>query len=451
VANLLQQFMGAGTRARVMRSGGITLLEVGGSNFLRLLSNLVLTRLLFPEAFGLMALMQVFIYGLQMFSDIGINTMLIQHKRGEEPHFRNVLWTLQVMRGGVLWLGACALAWPVAWIYDQPMTLVLLPVIGLSLVIEGFKTTREPLANRELMLGRVVTLALWAQVIALLAMVGLAFWLQSVWALVWGTLIGSAVRVIALQVFLPGARDRFTWDWDVAKEAFNFGFFIFLSTIATFFNRMGTRLVLGGYVDIALFGVFSIAVMLGNIPGLITQAIAQKVIFPLYRMTPPLESLKNRHNLLKARRSVAVIAITMSCAMALLGVWLIDVLYDPRYAQAGPMLVLVALCSVPGSADIGSMQALLGHGDSRRHFVLSLTYTLVKIPAIFIGVYYLGIAGAILSTGFVGLLVYPVKSWMISRYASWDPVGEIGSMIVGFAITGTACWIYWDDIALLFP
>ena len=56
----------------------MTILAFGGGNVLRLLSNLLLTRLLFPEVFGLMAIVQVFLGGLQMFSDIGLKTSIIQ-------------------------------------------------------------------------------------------------------------------------------------------------------------------------------------------------------------------------------------------------------------------------------------------------------------------------------------------------------------------------------------
>jgi hypothetical protein len=55
------------------RGSMLTVISFGGQNALRLGSNLILTRLLFPEAFGLMALVQVFMTGLQMFSDLGIN------------------------------------------------------------------------------------------------------------------------------------------------------------------------------------------------------------------------------------------------------------------------------------------------------------------------------------------------------------------------------------------
>lgn len=446
---MISAFKGDGVRARVLRSSGITLLEVGGSNFLRLLSNLVLTRLLFPEAFGLMALMQVFIYGLQMFSDIGTTTMLIQHKRGADTHFRNVLWTLQVMRGGVLWLGACALAWPVAWIYDQPMVLVLLPVQGLGLVIEGFKTTREPLANRELMLGRVVVLTLGAQVVALLVMVGLAFWLHSVWALVGGTLIGSAAKVIMLQAFLPGTRDRVAWDRSVFIEAVQFGGFIFLGTICTYFTNMSLQLILGAYLEIGLFGVFSIAALLGGFPGLIGLSVARKVIFPLYRLKPPQDSRENQRKLFMARRLLGASMIAFAGVLAFSSIWLIGMLYDDRYVLAGPMIVLICLRSVPFLTQFGAEEALLGNGDSRRHFFLKAVLAVVNVTAVFIGVTQYGIVGGIIGFGLASLMLYPLRCVFIARYQAWDPKGDMLLFGLGYGVMLTAVWLHWDTIVLL--
>ena len=95
---------GDGLRAKAMRGSAMTIISFGGQNVLRLGSNLILTRLLFPEAFGLMALVQVFMGGLQMFSDLGIQASIIQNSRGDDPDFLNTAWTIQVIRGTCLWL-----------------------------------------------------------------------------------------------------------------------------------------------------------------------------------------------------------------------------------------------------------------------------------------------------------------------------------------------------------
>ncbi|TCP39529.1 oligosaccharide flippase family protein [Rhodovulum marinum] len=445
----LSGLRGGSTKARALRGSGVTIFHVVASNVLRLLSNLVLTRLLFPEAFGLMALMMVFIVGLKLFSDLGIDVLLIQHRRGTDRAFLDTAWTLQILRGGLLWLVACAIAYPVAAIYEQPQIAAMLPVLSLILIIEGFKTTKEAEANRELRLERVVALDLASQVIGLVIMALLAFLLRSVWAVVFGTLVMSALRVAAFHAFLPGGRNRLHWDMSIVREAFGFGSFIFLSTICTFLVNMGGRFILGAHVDIGLFGVFSIAEILGTAPGLIGMAIAQKVIFPLYRIKPPQESAENRRNLFKARRMAASLLIAMLGVLAFIGDWLVQLLYDPRYALAGPMVVLFALSWIPSAALAGSNQVLLGFGDSKRHFFLMAAMAAVQITLSLVGVLTLGLAGVILAHGLTILLTYPLRVWLISRYDAWDPKGEFGLMGLGFAITGLACWLQWDSLSAL--
>ncbi len=42
-----------------------------------------------PRCFGLMALVQVFVTGLVMFSDVGLGQSVMQNKRGDEDDFLN--------------------------------------------------------------------------------------------------------------------------------------------------------------------------------------------------------------------------------------------------------------------------------------------------------------------------------------------------------------------------
>ena len=76
-----------------------TIANYGLSQALRFGSNLILTRLLFPDLFGLMSLVNVIIMGLGLFSDIGVGTSIIRSKRGNDPDFLNSAWTMQVIRG----------------------------------------------------------------------------------------------------------------------------------------------------------------------------------------------------------------------------------------------------------------------------------------------------------------------------------------------------------------
>src|SRR5258706_9299249 len=99
---------------RVVSGSVWTIAGYGAGQVLRLAGNLVLARLLYPEAFGLMALVSVFLQGLAMFSDIGIGPSIIQSRRGDELAFLNTAWTIQVVRGIVLWVVSMAGAAPFA-------------------------------------------------------------------------------------------------------------------------------------------------------------------------------------------------------------------------------------------------------------------------------------------------------------------------------------------------
>jgi hypothetical protein len=92
---------GSSAKHTAMRGSFWTLGGYGISQVIRLLSSLILARLLFPEAFGLMALVNVFMQGLEMLSDIGLGPSIIQNKRGTEPKFLRTAWTLQILRGFV--------------------------------------------------------------------------------------------------------------------------------------------------------------------------------------------------------------------------------------------------------------------------------------------------------------------------------------------------------------
>ena len=129
---------GEGLLARAIRSSAWTIFGYGTSQAVRLGANLILTRLLFPEAFGLMALIGVIITGLALFSDFGIGPSIMQNKRGDEPAFLNTAWTIQILRGAVLYLGCCALAWPAAVFYGEPTLAHFLSIASLSLLIGGF-------------------------------------------------------------------------------------------------------------------------------------------------------------------------------------------------------------------------------------------------------------------------------------------------------------------------
>ena len=86
-------------KQRVVSSGSWVISGHVISQSLRFGGNLILTRLLVPEMFGVMAIVTIVMGGLVMFSDIGLLQNIVQSKRGEELDYLNTAWTIQIIRG----------------------------------------------------------------------------------------------------------------------------------------------------------------------------------------------------------------------------------------------------------------------------------------------------------------------------------------------------------------
>src|SRR6056297_1121936 len=237
-------FLGERLRAKTLRSLVFAVVSFGGTNFLRLASNLILTRLLFPEAFGLMAMVQVVMAGLEMISDTGVRTSIVQNRRGDEPSFLNTAWSIQIARGVLLWLIVLLISNPVAQFYEQPMLAQLLPIAGMVAILKGFESTKLATANRKLVMGRMTMLELGSQMFGILMMVVLAISTQSVWALVVGGLFGATLRMILSHTYLPGPNNRLQWDMTAFHEIFHFGKYIFVASLAGFLVIHADRVIL---------------------------------------------------------------------------------------------------------------------------------------------------------------------------------------------------------------
>src|SRR5690606_38874266 len=194
-----------------------------------LLSNLMLTRLLFPGAFGALALVLVVLVGVQMSSHVRIGAAISRSARVDDPAFLNTAGTLNVFRGAALWGMTCLVAWPAAWFYEVPELALMVPVAGLTLLIGGFNPTRIDTANRHLLLVRVTLLDLAAQIGGILVMVGFAWFTGSSWALVVGAVAQVLLKLFLTSGFLPGPANRFRWEKDAARELVHFGKWILAS------------------------------------------------------------------------------------------------------------------------------------------------------------------------------------------------------------------------------
>lgn len=446
IARLSSLLTGQGLFQRALRGSALTAGSYAITQSLRLASNLILTRLLFPEAFGVMALVTVALVGLAMFSDVGIGPAISQHPRGDEPAFLDTAYTINIARGAALWLLTCALAWPMAQFYQAPDLLYLLPASGLTLLISGFNPTRIDTANRHLALGRVTLLDLSAQVIGILSMIVLALQMRSVWALVIGAIIGALARLVIMQRLLPGRANRLGWDATAGHDLIHFGKWIFLSTACGFLLSQGDKAIFGAYLSLQELGIYNIGWFLASFPVLLAGAVTGRILIPLYRDHPPRASAANAARMQRLRYGVSGGALLLLGLLGVAGMPLIGLLYDTRYAGAGAVLVIMTIVQMPGIVGMTYDQAALAAGDSRSYFLLMALKATVQTVAFLVGMEIGGLWGALMAQGLALLALHPAIVVLARKHGAWEPRHDL----VFFAFAAVlAALILWVNTATL--
>ncbi|MCB1998016.1 MAG: oligosaccharide flippase family protein, partial [Rhodoferax sp.] len=339
---------------RMLRAAGWLVGSNLGAQALRLGSNLVLTRLLAPEAFGLVAVVNTLYFGLVMFSDLGIWQSIVTHPRGQDARFLGTAFSVQLVRAALLAVivlgvalavgGAAGAGWmPADSVYADPRLPWMIAAFALCALLQGAESMRLALAQRELRGRELARLELGAQIVAAAVTIVLATVTRSVAALVAGALAGAAARTLLSHVALPGPVVRPCWDRASLRELVGFGQWVFVSSIVGFLAAHGEKLILGALLVPASFGQYAIAALLVAAVAGLYGSLNGHVVFA--SMSQALRSDPAALRALYARvQRVADLALGgVAGLLAVAGHWIVWLLYDARYQGAGAVLQALGL------------------------------------------------------------------------------------------------------------
>ncbi|MGG6294357.1 oligosaccharide flippase family protein [Leptolyngbya sp. AN02str] len=391
---------------RIVNGTFWTIVGYGTSQMIRFASNLVLTRLLAPELFGLMALVNVFLVGLQLFSDVGITPSIVQNKRGEDPDFYNTAWTIQVLRGMALWIVCCLITYPVAQFYQEPQLYWLLPVVSLSTIISGFNCTAFATLKRRLEVGRIAIYEILVQVVSISILLIWAYLNPTIYALAGGSVVGAVIKTAFSYWLIRGYKNWFAWDKTALQEIFSFGRWIFVATAMTFLATQTDRLMLGKLISIEVLGVYTIAATLADLPRQVIGLLGSNVIFPTISRSLDTPRSELRTKILGKRWILLLGAAIALTIMVSLGDLVIRTLYDSRYNQAAWMLPVLAL-SLWHTLLYNSMNpCLMGVGRPVYGAIGNMLRFLILLVVMPFSYDWLGIGGVIITIAFSDLPMY---------------------------------------------
>jgi O-antigen/teichoic acid export membrane protein len=407
LTSTLQDFVAKPTtlKRRAYRAVGVTIIGYAGSVFLRLAASIVVTRLLSPDLYGILAVITAIQLLIALLTDFGIRASLLRSPNSDNPQFQDTAWTLQVLRGilmfgvglvvsGALYLSRLLELTPVDSAYGDPQLPVLISVSLLSSVILSCQSINYVLANRALNLERITAIDLISQAASLCLIGALAWMTRSIWSYVIGSLFTSFLIVLLSHVWLEGRIARFGWYKDAAVELSHFGKWVFLSSLISAFAISGDRLLLAALITPAALGNFNIATNIVAVPDAVTQRVFGNIALPALSEVWREQPHRLAEIYWRMRKIIDAGLVGFAGVLFAVGPSIISILYDSRYSTAGSMIQLLSFSLILSRFGIAP-SLYLALGFSKYVTVLSIAKLFSLFSIVPLLYWFFGVPGAV--------------------------------------------------------
>ena len=196
-------FSGESLKAKVFRGGALMGMGSFAEQAVRFGRNMLLTRMLAPEAFGLMAMVLSAATLIQVLVDVGAREAIVQNPKGSEEGHVVAAWWMTVGRALSIYSLVYVLAPFAARFYGHSELTALARIAILSIVFDGLMSPRAIVAQKEMKFGKVAAIDNGGSICGVLITVILSFYLRDVWALVIGFCSENAIRCILSFIICP--------------------------------------------------------------------------------------------------------------------------------------------------------------------------------------------------------------------------------------------------------
>lgn len=396
------------------------------SQIVKVLAQLIgvtlLTRLLPPHSYGVMALAGVATNFAFLFRDLGSASAIIQARRLTVSLTSTVYWANMVM-GTSLALLTLAVAPLMAWFFHEPELKPILFVLAPMFPISSLSVVPQAMLERESRFSTVVTAEVLAQAAGVVIVIIAALRGAGVYALVLQVLVVSIVTsfmILARSDFRP----RWMWSWRAFRSiiAFssNLSFFNFINYLA----RNADSAIIGKLLGTSLLGIYSLGYRIMLLPQQNLAFVASRALFPVMsRQNGRIEEMAELY--LKSMGLIAYVAAPLMAGLFALRVLFVEVVLGDKWAAVAGVLAWLA--------PVGFLQALIGstgtlplaRGRTDLLLRLGVLGALLYIASFFIGARWSieGVAGCYLVANivnawpafhFTGRLA-GVTVWMVVR------------------------------------
>lgn len=341
-----------------------------GKILLRLISSVILTRLLYPEAFGYMAIVMSAVLMISLSTDIGIKPFLIRYPKEPSSTMLDVLWTLKLIRGIALVVIMFAISGVLADFYGDEKIAPLLQIVAFSSVLTAICPLSLYWAEKEQRFTFVAGAEFFAFVAQTVSVIVVTAIFRSYWCLAIGSVV-NALSLLLISLHLDNYRfPRLSIDWAHVREIWRFIKWITFGSALFVAVMQADRFVIGKVFGSQLLGFYAIALTISEALNMMAQNIITRIGFPVWASAHKNgDSKKSFSEFCKIFIPIAGMA---SGALAFLAEDIVSLLYDKRYAISGVLLAILSIRAVLVSLLTANINLLIVDGHSRAMFTANV-------------------------------------------------------------------------------
>jgi O-antigen/teichoic acid export membrane protein len=382
---------------------------------LRFVRTIVLARLLAPQDFGLFGIAMLSMSMLETFTQTGFEAALIQ-KKGKVDSYLDTAWTISAIRGILLFCLLVFSAPLIAKFFNSPQATLIIKVISISALLSGFKNVGLIFFQKELEFNKQFLYEFSSILVYVIVAISLAFALRNVWALIWGGLAASLVRLLMSYTVHP-YRPRLRLEKGEFQELFGFGKWVFGSGVLVFLVTQGDDLFVGKIIGPAALGLYQVAYLISNLTAKeMSRAIAQ-VAFPAYsKLQDNLPRLANAY--LRAFHLTAFVAIPSTFGIFVLSQDFTRIFMGDKWLPMVPVIKVLVFAGLLRSIAATTGPILHGIGKPKIDTIwqaIRLTVLSIMIYPLTIRWGIVGTAGAVLCSILVSTVGFNLEVLKITE------------------------------------